>query len=408
MYPEQTKGKTDIQVLDLTGISNRFTTLTDNFGNALGAVDIPLMFLANAANAAAKALENQIPTQRFEVPEKYRIQSKAQNGVEAITLISNELTDRARKLRDEYVTSYREQYPEVTKGMTDVQVLDLTGISSRFTTLTDNFGNALGTVDIPLMFLANAATNAAAALSNLSFVSPPEGVSLGAYGSLAQSYAVKAQSTLDLYGDPNQPRPKRSQIWADDEGGVFKTTVEVSDQAAAIGLSAASKQLSTVASQSKEANNLLKQIAEGVRSFASKLLEPTPVTEGDMALAKTGGYKDKWDEPVRKIQDVMDRRAGDNPNLGPWKGFAESMGIDLSSKASTVATGEQFKSKFYSGQMAPEFYDQYSKEGFLAAAKEELAAQKGKERLTDQAVGWLKESGMDKDVSKFIGRKTDW
>ena len=142
-----------------------------------------------------------------------------------------------------------------------------------------------------------------------------------------------------------------------------------------------------------------------MRGFAEKLLEPTGVTKGDMALAQTGGYKDKWDEPVRQIQDVMDRREGMNPDLGPWKGFAESMGIDLSSIESTIATGEQFKSKFYSGQMSPEFYDQYSKEGFLRAAQEELAAQQGKERLTDQAVGWLKDSGMSKDLSKFIGRK---
>ena len=52
--------------------------------------------------------------------------------------------------------------------------------------------------------LAASANIASGALSNLSFVSPPEGVSLGAYGALAEQYAIKYDATLDKYGDPTQ------------------------------------------------------------------------------------------------------------------------------------------------------------------------------------------------------------
>jgi hypothetical protein len=308
----------------------------------------------------------------------------------------------ARKLMQENVESYRGQFPQAVVGKTDTQVLDLMGISSRFTVFTDQFGNALGSVDVPLQYLASAAASAAGALAGLSFVSPPEGVSLGAFGAGIEARAGRFDQIL-AKNSPEPPKT-RKQIFAD-ETGTYETKKEYSDQAVALASAATSKYYSAALAQGQQANALLKQINEGVRGFAEKLLAPTAVTKGDMALAKTGGYKDKWDEPVRRIQDVMDRREGMNPDLGPWKGFAESMGIDLSSIDSTVASGEQFKTKFYSGQMAPEFYDQYSKEGFLRSAQEELAAQKGKERLTDQATGWLKESGMSKDLSKFIGRK---
>jgi hypothetical protein len=298
----------------------------------------------------------QIPKQKFELPAM---------GFDFTA---------ARKAMEQNIASYRGQFPEATGGKTDTEVLNLMGISERFTVFTDQFGNALGSVDVPLQYLANAATNAAGALAGLSFISPPEGVSLGTFGAGIEARAGYYDKLLAA----NSPEPPkvRKQIFAD-ETGTYKTKGEFSDQAIALANAAEGKYWSKALSNSQQANELLKQIASGVRSFAEKLLAPTAVTEGDMALAKTGGYKDKWDEPVRKVQDVLDRRKGDNPNLGPWKGFAEAMGIDLSSKDSTAVTGEQFKSKFYSGQMAPEFYDKYSKEGFLASAKEELAAQQG-------------------------------
>ena len=330
-----------------------------------------------------------IPEKQFELPK----------GVDFTKLLKD-----ATKLRDDEIAGYRANYPSATANRTDAEILTTIGKTNEFAAVIDTTGNVVGTANIALAYFATVLGMASAAVSNLSFVTPPDGVPLSSYGAMAEQFAGRYKGVNIASGNLAANKDRESITLAD-ETGTYKTKGEFTKEEIALGQAAAGRYYSASIAQGQQANALLKQISDGVRSFAEKLLAPTEVTKGDMALAKTGGYKDKWDEPVRRIQDVMDRREGMNPDLGPWKGFAESMGIDLSSIESTIATGEQFKSKFYSGQMSPEFYDQYSKEGFLRAAQEELAAQQGKERLTDQAVGWLKDSGMSKDLSKFIGRK---
>jgi hypothetical protein len=338
-----------------------------------------------AGNGASQV----IPEKQFELPK----------GVDFTKLLKD-----ATKMRDDEIAGYRANFPGATANRTDAEILTAIGKTNEFATVIDTTGGIVGTANIALAYFAAVLGLASAAVSNLSFVTPPEGVSLGSYGAMTEQFAERYKGVNITSGNLAANRDRESVTLADDKG-TYKTKGTFTTQELALGQAAAGKYYSTSIAKAEQANALLKQISDGVRSFAENLLAPTAVTEGDMALAKTGGYKDKWDEPVRKIQDVIDRKKGMNPDLGPWKGFAESMGIDTSSIASTVATGEQFKSDFYSGNKPAAFYDQYSKEGFLRAAKEELAKQQGTERLTNQAVGWLKESGMDKDVSKFIGRK---
>jgi hypothetical protein len=123
-----------------------------------------------------------------------------------------------------------------------------------------------------------------------------------------------------------------------------------------------------------------------------------------MAASKLGKYQDKWDEPVRRIRDVVGRKEGMNPNLGPWKDFASQMGIDFSTIESAQMTGAEFERKFYNGLLDPGFYDKYSKEGFLVSARQMMEEKQGQDRLTNQAMGWLKEAGIEGDMAKYIAR----
>lgn len=155
----------------------------------------------------------------------------------------------------------------------------------------------------------------------------------------------------------------------------------------------------------RESRDLLRSIASSTASFASSLLGPTQVTEDDVWATQAGTYQDKWDEPVRRIRDVMERRKSMNPDLGKYAGLAGEYGIDLSSIESTMATGNAWINRFYSGQLDPAFYEANSKEGFLNAARTKMDEQKGRDALQAQAVGWLTEAGISDEIAKQVARE---
>ena len=169
----------------------------------------------------------------------------------------------------------------------------------------------------------------------------------------------------------------------------------------------------------KRQEALLKRIADGVEGFVSDLLKPSEVSPADMALAKlheegnytedqfNASYIQHWDEPVRRIQDVMDRRAAGKggSELGPWTGFAQEMGIDTGSIPGVLATGEEFKRKYYTGGFGEEFYDQYAKEGFVGHAKQKLEEMEGKDRLVEWGKKALMESGLSDSISEYLARE---
>ena len=98
-FPEQTKGKSDAEVSEMTGAGKALTVIVDSIGGPIGIANASLQDLAASSDAAAKTLrDNAIPAQRFEVPEKYMVQSKFGAGEGTDKLISNSLTDSPRKL----------------------------------------------------------------------------------------------------------------------------------------------------------------------------------------------------------------------------------------------------------------------------------------------------------------------
>jgi hypothetical protein len=131
-------------------------------------------------------------------------------------------------------------------------------------------------------------------------------------------------------------------------------------------------------------------ISSGLKDLVGKL-EPTKVTPEDVTATKAGTYKDKWDEPVRRVRAAVEKRVGMS-GAGEWDSYAAGLGVDLSSPESATKTGAAFEKKFYAGELDPKLYKGAIEEaaktgtGKVATPKDQLflaapvSASQGKEQ----------------------------
>ena len=306
----------------------------------------------------------------------------------------------------EIMRSAIEVNPELA-SKSQSEILAFAGVTEEYVTLVDDQGRVLREVAVDLGVFSDAVEDVAVAARQMEYADLPQGWSSARYLSELQSQADQNIAVRREWGAEVGPI---SQHLINTGAGIgYVTGDEESLRQAEFELGRIADIEGDAADAARKSSEqhaaLLKRIADGVESFAAELLQPTEVTQGDLSKAKLGTYEDKWDEPVRKVQDVMDRAAGDNPDRGPWQDFARSVGIDTTSKDTILATGEDFKNKFYNGMLAPEFYDQYSKEPFINAARQKMAEKEGRSALQQQAVGWLNESGIGGELAEMLSRE---
>lgn len=127
--------------------------------------------------------------------------------------------------------------------------------------------------------------------------------------------------------------------------------------------------------------------AQEWQSFVSGLLQPTQVTDADMAATEMGVYKDKWDEPVRQFR--------------------------MAEKGHNAYEISEYERKFYSGQLLDEV-NWGSKEegtGLIGAAMQAQEEEQGQENLLNTAMQKLSEAGIGlnrEQVSNLLGLPTDY
>ena len=149
----------------------------------------------------------------------------------------------------------------------------------------------------------------------------------------------------------------------------------------AYGMQQENQRLGRIDSGISRSNSLLKQIADNTKSWVESLLKPTEVTQEDLDLSKAGAYQNKWDEPIRRVQDVIDRHRAMNPDLGPHKGFAQSVGVNTEDENQLYITAAAFKKNYMNNpDQYPELVEEFGKPGIINAAKDSLAAKGGQEK----------------------------
>lgn len=116
-------------------------------------------------------------------------------------------------------------------------------------------------------------------------------------------------------------------------------------------------------------------------TFVSGLLQPTTVTEADMAATQAGVYQDKWDEAVRRFR--------------------------MAEQGHNAYEVQQFEKQFYGGQML----EQVNWGGLIASAQEQLALEQGQKNLLNTAMQKLGEAGIGlgrEQVSNLLGLPADY
>jgi len=382
---------TDKEILDRAGMGTQSPLLAfDETGKPLqaftgniGIANLALDALSNSAKGAADAVKTGITTKDWYGGKSAYVMAEYNK------LVAGEV-------------SQRRSDPKFA-GMDDDAIKQAIGIQEEYTNVVSSTGTVLATVAVDAEVFATAVANVGKAMAGLEYFEQPDWMGEGDYvrrlNQYSQSNLAVQQREDRMQADPSWfryvgPSGKGYDVFGNQESLAQATR----------GVSRDDRRYNDGLAAQKQGNATLEKIHNALQSMVGQLLQPTQVTQGDMAAAKLGKYENKWDEPVRRVRDVVSRREGMNPNLGPWKNFAAEMGIDLSSIESTQMTGAEFERKFYNGLLDPGFYDKYSKEGFLQSARQMMEEKQGQDRLTNQAMGWLKEAGIEGDMAKYIAR----
>lgn len=143
---------------------------------------------------------------------------------------------------------------------------------------------------------------------------------------------------------------------------------------------ASAKSLKSGASE-REAE--MKRQASEMRSLIEGLLQPTKVTDLDMAQTKLGTYTDKWDEYIRRI------RAGAQDAKSQWRNLIPTDVLAQGQDAVNAWVASTEKA-FYAGQ-AP---DQINWDAFIGQAREQLAQKQARENLIAEAGRRLAAAGI--------------
>ena len=264
----------------------------------------------------------------------------------------------------------------------------------------DPFGNVITTETAALSYLVQATNAAATQLfqfgGNLSF--PAE--------------AMGGESGLQKQIDELDLRFKTEKISVGDSTNkAFKDKsgdlIDLTGSPEAIGsvTSTATTTYSEQESTRKAAESAAKQFSKRMDSllgaFTDKLMTPSKVTEEDLNAGKMGAYENKWDEPVRRVNDVRDRRMRGlgGAQLGPWVSYAQEAGVDTSSAQSVQSTSEDFTNKFYNMQAPDQYYDW----NIMAKQYDDyIAKAEGKQKLKAMLPGKYKEAtGKDMDPDRM-------
>ena len=385
---------------------------TDATGAALGTVTVNTNLWTDALSQAKEEAKSSADAigKTFQLKAPRSELTRQVNGVSPVARAEVEYERRIQNIINSAVTAM----PDLA-GKSRAEILKFAGVSEQYVTLVDDQGNVLRRVAVDLGVFGDAVEGVGIAARQLEYDQVPDGWSSNRYFSQLQEFANGNMALRQQWGVPVGPisdhiisTQSGTAIVKGDKESITQGQAQVGqlatleDRRASEGKAAASKQQA-----------LLERIAKGIESFALDLLEATPVTEADISRGKLGDkwnglggpYQEKWDEPVRRVRDVVERRKGMNPDLGPWKGYAEGLGIDTSSIDATIVSGAEFERRFYGGLMPQSFYETNSKAGFLASAKQRMEENKGKENLKNMAMGWLDEAGISGDLSKQLARE---
>lgn len=130
-----------------------------------------------------------------------------------------------------------------------------------------------------------------------------------------------------------------------------------------------------------------------LRSFAETLLQPTRVTDLDMARTRLGTYTDQWDEHIRRIRSA----ATDADSA--WKHLIPADVLAKGTDAVKVWAAEA-EQAFYSGQM-PEAVDWGA---FRQSAEKAIAQEAAREALVNRAMLEVADLGLGRgDVAGLLG-----
>ena len=410
-YPNQ--NMTDQAIMKKLGLDTMMAVETfDNLDRALGNVSVVAAMVDPAMKQFSETLKETgkaVETVNLKTTKsEWGRVSPGKFGVDST--LGEKANAEYQRLRENLIFQAKEM--SGAWEMTDQQALESVGVHEQLTVAMDTQNNALmkATIDSNLFAIALGNVSASAqGIIQLQYFTPPDWMSEKDYAARLQAASTRNLKIQRLQGGGYSEDPNISR-YISPSGSAFDISGNTESRAQAfseVGREIARIESNTAKQKqlAEEANSKLEQIRESVRGFVGSLLQPTPVTGVQLAEAKLGQYKDQWDEPVRRVRDVVARREAMNPKLGPWEDFAKGVGVDTSSIESTVVTGAEFERKFYGGLMGPEFYNQYSKEGFLAQAQSKMAEMQGRKGLEEQAMGWLKEAGLDTSLSEYFAKE---
>jgi hypothetical protein len=392
-YADATKTSDEMLLKIAGGLDTKSPLLLqDKSGNALAGIIDNAQFAAIAIKNLGDAAQGKATTIKSDV-----------SSADWFGGVGARVQKEYDRLVGQEVSTARKNKPELA-GLDDEAVKTAIGISKDYVEITSTVGTTLANTTVDAGIFAAAVANVGSAMAKLSYFDQPEWMGESDYVRRLNQYSQKniaiQQAEGTYQGDAVTQRYVGPSGKAYDVFGNQESLAQGTK-----GIAGDDRQYQNSIAAANKGNALLEKIHSAIQSMVGELLQPTTVTEGDMAAAKTGTYTDKWDEPVRRIQDVVDRMKSGNSDLGPWKGYAEGLGINLTNKDTAMATGADFNRRFYNGMMTPEFYDQNSKEGFLAAARAKIDEKQGQSKLQGQAEGWLKEAGISDDMAKLVSRE---
>lgn len=357
----------------------------DNFVGNIGIANMALDNLAKASENAATSVKTTMSRGEWE--------SGGRNNVmqEYNRLVNKEI-NQARSADPSLYTK------------TDSEVKKIIGINEQYISAVSDTGTTLQQVAVDANVFAVAVGNISKAMVGLEYFDPESWMGESSYVSRLQSYS-KANLAIQTKTGKMQDEPQ-NYTYVGPSGQTYNVwgNKESLTQAEK-GIGRDERAYDAGVAAQKKGNDYLQKINDGIANMVQKLLEPTPVTTGDLAAGKLGKYQEKWDEPVRRVRDVVGRRERMIPNMGPWADYAKGLGIDFSDIPQAQYTGAEFERKFYNGLMPKEFYEQNSKAGFIASAKQMVEEKQGRQNLANQATGWLQEAGINKDMAKLISRE---
>ncbi len=203
------------------------------------------------------------------------------------------------------------------------------------------------------------------------------------YGTFAASWAmltgpVARQNILGMGDDADELNYRWGKA-ADDGGARFLESLE--DQKNAL-------------KGTTSAVNTAERAYADFESVMSGLMQPTAVTQEDLDLAKTGKYKEKWDEYRRRMEDVK--------NLGgksPWAAKYGMTGTDEELREQAGQRIQAFKKFDFSGMDPTARKDM--KTQLKAEYADYLETQKNKKAFTAELYGEV--GGTAGDAAAFMG-----